>query len=83
MSLMGLRIWRHILANRDIHEGRSESGGLIGPKVSFTDGASNSETYILAKRDIHEGRSESGGLIGPKVSCTDGAPNSETYLGQS
>ncbi|KAL7161051.1 hypothetical protein ACSBR2_041658 [Camellia fascicularis] len=95
----GLRIRRLVLANRDIHEGRSESGGLISPKVSCTSEALNPETYIgqlchapaglqirrlvLANRDIYEGRSESGGLIGRKVSCTSGAPNPETCVGQS
>ncbi|KAL7253917.1 hypothetical protein ACSBR1_008290 [Camellia fascicularis] len=45
-ALMGLQIRRLILANRDIHEGRSKSGGSIRPKVSCTDGAPNSKTYL-------------------------------------
>ncbi|KAL7238151.1 hypothetical protein ACSBR2_004286 [Camellia fascicularis] len=40
----GLRI-RRLLANRDIHEGRSESGGFIGPVTSCAEGASNTETF--------------------------------------
>ncbi|KAL7174113.1 hypothetical protein ACSBR2_033381 [Camellia fascicularis] len=65
-----------IWANRDIHEGRSESGGLIGPKVSGTKGRSESGNLIWANRDIHEGCSESGGLIGRKVSGTKGRSES-------
>ncbi|KAL7173431.1 hypothetical protein ACSBR2_032818 [Camellia fascicularis] len=79
---MELLIRRLILSNRDIQEGCSESGGLIGPKVSCTNGA-RIRRLILANRDIYERRSESGGLIGPKVLCTNGALNSKTYLGQS
>ncbi|KAL7253916.1 hypothetical protein ACSBR1_008289 [Camellia fascicularis] len=45
-ALMGLRIRRLILANCDIHDGHSESGGSIGPKVSCTVRAPNSETYL-------------------------------------
>ncbi|KAL7242996.1 hypothetical protein ACSBR1_015412 [Camellia fascicularis] len=43
---MGLRIRNLYLANRDIHEGRSESGGFIGPKTSCADGALNPETLF-------------------------------------
>ncbi|KAL7193388.1 hypothetical protein ACSBR2_025073 [Camellia fascicularis] len=33
-----------VLAHRDIHEGHYEFGGLFGPNVANTDGASNSES---------------------------------------
>ncbi|KAL7259143.1 hypothetical protein ACSBR1_005111 [Camellia fascicularis] len=50
------------LANRDIHEGRSESGGFFGPKASCTVGAPNPKAFLV-NCDIHKGRSESGGFL--------------------
>jgi len=49
-----------ILANRDIHEGGSESAILFGPYVTCTDGAPNSEAC----------------LSWPIVISTKGTPNS-------
>ncbi|KAL7198779.1 hypothetical protein ACSBR2_021142 [Camellia fascicularis] len=43
---MGLQIRRLYLASRDIYEGRSESGGFIGPKASCANGAPNPETLF-------------------------------------
>ncbi|KAL7168335.1 hypothetical protein ACSBR2_038721 [Camellia fascicularis] len=42
----GLRIRRLYLADRDIHEGSSESGGFIGPTASCTEGALNPEALL-------------------------------------
>ncbi|KAL7241982.1 hypothetical protein ACSBR1_014540 [Camellia fascicularis] len=53
------------LANHDIHEGRSESGGIYRPKDVMHRWGSESEVF-LANRDIHEGRSKSGCFYRPK-----------------
>ncbi|KAL7213900.1 hypothetical protein ACSBR1_026347 [Camellia fascicularis] len=64
------------LANRDIHEGRSESGDLIGPKVSCTRGRSESGDLIGPKMSCTRG------ALNPEsiwsiVTSIKGAPNPE------
>ncbi|KAL7206165.1 hypothetical protein ACSBR2_018973 [Camellia fascicularis] len=64
---MGLRIRRlFVLGNRDFHEWRSEFKGLIGPNVSFTDGAPNSEDFCVCQSSFPRRALRIGMLIRPK-----------------
>ncbi|KAL7240079.1 hypothetical protein ACSBR2_005863 [Camellia fascicularis] len=75
---MGLRSRRLSVANRDIHEGRSESGGFNQPKGVMRRWGFESGDLIWLIVISTKGVPNSEAVIGPKVSCTNGAPNLET-----